>query len=984
MASRGQIFIDVLPETSKFAATLERDLKAVLKGIKVPKIDVDANTRRAREKIERVREEIERIHGKNVTVDVDERNLDGAIKGVTKKFSAGGRQAGLSFSLGFQSGLAGLGTVVGRLASGIAAGAKLTLLSAALAQTAVAAGHAAAALAPLAGLVSAIPTVAVAGASTLGVLALALLGVGDALSAGISGDTDKFAKALADLTPTAQKAVKSIVDFVTGLKQPVQTAFFDGLADKINNLSKVALPVLKKQLASISSSLGTFARDFISALGQPEAVTALNAALGSTAKALRIIGSAVAPLTVGLAKAAQAAAPAIESIAAGIGKAGTDFGNFLSKSAESGQLASSLDEAIAAFKTLGSIAGNIGGIFKSIFSAGATGGDSLLAVFDNLTRGVNQFFKSAEGADALKAVFSALSQVGAVLSSTLAVVLPAIGQALVNLAPAIGPLAIGFGEIVKAVAPVLPVLGSLANVISLQLADALMELAPIIAQVASQFAIGLEGVLPQITAALFSVLSAVGPLLPVLADMAVVIGNQLANAFATVAPFISQVASIFVSALSAILPQITAAFVQLYTALAPLLPVLAQLVSTIAGQLVEAIVPLVPVVTQIATLFGDVLADVLPQVASALLSVVSALEPILPPLASLIAELVSGLVPALTPLIVLLGQIAGQIGGILVQALIAILPPLIQLVPIFSAQLLPVLETASDAFIQLLNAILPLVPSLVQLLTALLPMIPSLIKLDTAFIALIPALIPLINILVDFANTFIQLMIPGIEAFNKIFLGPFADAMLSSIKVIARVATAFTSFIANVVNMFFSLPDRIVSAVSRVGSLLYNIGADIVHGLANGISNSWHFVTDKISGLVDLIPSGIRNALGIGSPSKVMMALGAQTGEGFALGIAGQQAAVAAAVRNLSAPVAADSLNMSGRVRGGDGAAVAGTPGPGVRVWPSQPRSEPMTLTIVGNGSRYSDLLVQELSHAVRVRGGNVQKVLGKASGGVS
>jgi len=105
-------------------------------------------------------------------------------------------------------------------------------------------------------------------------------------------------------------------------------------------------------------------------------------------------------------------------------------------------------------------------------------------------------------------------------------------------------------------------------------------------------------------------------------------------------------------------------------------------------------------------------------------------------------------------------------------------------------------------------------------------------------------------------------------------------------------------------NMFGRMRDAVVSTVTGVKDAIVTgitaaidwiktlpaqmvqLGKDIIQGLVNGIKGMTDKVGDAIKGVADKVTSGIRDALGIHSPSRVTMQLGEYTGEGFAQGIA--------------------------------------------------------------------------------------------------
>jgi phage-related protein len=81
---------------------------------------------------------------------------------------------------------------------------------------------------------------------------------------------------------------------------------------------------------------------------------------------------------------------------------------------------------------------------------------------------------------------------------------------------------------------------------------------------------------------------------------------------------------------------------------------------------------------------------------------------------------------------------------------------------------------------------------------------------------------------------------------------------------------------------------------------LYQIGADIINGLIDGIGDMAGAVSKKVSELASLIPEGLRNFLGIHSPSRVTMQLGEYTGEGFAIGLGDQLTQIKAASHDMA------------------------------------------------------------------------------------
>lgn len=66
-----------------------------------------------------------------------------------------------------------------------------------------------------------------------------------------------------------------------------------------------------------------------------------------------------------------------------------------------------------------------------------------------------------------------------------------------------------------------------------------------------------------------------------------------------------------------------------------------------------------------------------------------------------------------------------------------------------------------------------------------------------------------------------------------------------------------------------SLINNVMSAASGIASKVMSIGTDIVTGVWNGIKNAAGWFTNQVKGFFSGIVDGVKDALGIGSPSKV-------------------------------------------------------------------------------------------------------------------
>lgn len=91
--------------------------------------------------------------------------------------------------------------------------------------------------------------------------------------------------------------------------------------------------------------------------------------------------------------------------------------------------------------------------------------------------------------------------------------------------------------------------------------------------------------------------------------------------------------------------------------------------------------------------------------------------------------------------------------------------------------------------------------------------------------------------------------------------------------------------INSVQTWFENLGSKIIGWVGDGYDFLKNIGKNIVTGLWNGIKSMIDWVKGKVAEMLNWLPGWAKDLLGIESPSKVFYAIGANIGQGLAIGI---------------------------------------------------------------------------------------------------
>lgn len=444
---------------------------------------------------------------------------------------------------------------------------------------------------------------------------------------------------------------------------------------------------------------------------------------------------------------------------------------------------------------------------------------------------------------AFSAGFAALRE-GDVTSDGLVGAFETVGDALHTLWTAAGPIFTGLLDTAKAVAAAF--MGGLGPAVE-GLGGSFGPLLSMLPQLLTMFSPlhlileALTPVLPQLAGAVGSLVGSLAStllpvlttLLPVLSQVAGMLTGALSKAFASLLPVVVQIVPVIGQLVSAVVGA-------LLPVLSAILPVIAQVASILIGALgtaLQALIPIVlsllPVVTSLVGILGGVL-----------LTVVQALSPILVMLAGVIAELLPALMPVVGAVLEVVGallplvEVAGDLIG-------AILPPLVDL-------LMALLEPILALIGPLLDALVPVLTMVADLLTSfLIPLVGGLaLILGTLLTALMPVISAILGGLVTALTTLIKWVVQAVAAIVT-FVG---DAIAG----FGRFASGASEKIGEVIGFFVSIPGKIMDAISGLWQMLYDAGANIIGGLADGIKSAVKKVTGAVGDVLgkarDLLP----------------------------------------------------------------------------------------------------------------------------------
>lgn len=822
-----------------------------------------------------------------------------------------------------------LGSTLGSVFGGAARGGGIAVLAVGMTNAAAGAaslGVQVAGIVPslvsISSLSAALPALYVGAAASVGVLKAAFAGVSEALENAFDPENAaKFNEAIAKLSPSARAfavAVRDASPALKDLQQQLQEAFFSSsyLAQQVPKAMR-ALDSLRPVLVALTKQFGETTRQVANFALSGDSVDFMARSIDNFRLLVQGASRGLVPLLVGIRSVGEVGGSLLPRLGNAIGDVATRFGAWLDEIANNGQLLEWIDQAIATLKTLGEIAGNIGGILGSIFRVAEETGGGLLNTLAELTEAADEFLSSAEGQNALASVFEAVLEIARQLApvfSTLAgTLVPAlagalgrlaleIGPALVEtveaLAPAFGPVANALADVLSAVAPLLPPLAQLVALLAQSLAGGLSalaaELGPTIALLGGAF-----------TEALTTLAPVMSRLVAQALPLAAAFGADLAAAIAPLVPHIVALAQAFADALLPALPQLTAAAQQL-------LPVFIQLATVLAETMAQGIQAIIPLLPGLITLFVGM--------ATAMLHVTA-----------------TG--ARLLTWIIQFGQFLGRLPGIVGAAVSSFVSFLVN-------GFRSALATVTNVGAQIINwfqslpgrigGFLSRLPGVVGrfALTAMNRLafefgagigraLTFAIRFPGQVLAAIRSLPTILgNITMSAWNRARQLFTAGVNGATNIArtlpgrASSAIRALISNLGSIAssawsRLRSAFSGGVSNATGVARSLPGRIRGAVGNLGGLLVGAGRDAVMGLVRGLRGAIGAAVSAAASVGRSVISGIKSTLRIGSPSKVMIEFGEWTSEGLAIGILDQIDLVKRAAASLANTVIQPTIGLS-------------------------------------------------------------------------
>lgn len=170
---------------------------------------------------------------------------------------------------------------------------------------------------------------------------------------------------------------------------------------------------------------------------------------------------------------------------------------------------------------------------------------------------------------------------------------------------------------------------------------------------------------------------------------------------------------------------------------------------------------------------------------------------------------------------------------------------------------------------------------------------------------------PILEQLIAMITTAFEVVTGILDVFIKLIAGDFSGAW----EALKNVVKATFDYMVDTIG-------RAIKVIEGLGGLLVEVGKNMILGFLSGIQSMWGRVTSWLWEQINKLPSIVKQALGIASPSRVFAAIGEQTMAGMELGLRKGAASVSEFLKDTSLDM---GVNVSGNMQAGvAGAPVAG------------------------------------------------------------
>jgi len=265
----------------------------------------------------------------------------------------------------------------------------------------------------------ALPAAAGVAVAAIAPLMIAMSGVSEAVSAGLSGDVEAFNKALEGLAPSARKVVKEIVGFgpaLKAIKANTQQNFFAPLVGSLAPLGRVLLPEVNKGMSLVATQLGKVAAGFAELIGSNDIVEVIGDVFESAGRVVARVGPSIVDLVGVIFGVTEKGLPFVERFFGGFADGLDKLTGFLSNIQQNGDLQKWLGKAGSILGDIIRLSKALGDYYITLFGGkiGDAGAGFVSDLADKI-RELADFLKEPQGQEFINNLATGLKAIGKII-----------------------------------------------------------------------------------------------------------------------------------------------------------------------------------------------------------------------------------------------------------------------------------------------------------------------------------------------------------------------------------------------------------------------------------------------------------------------------------------------------------------------------------------------------------------------------------------
>lgn len=322
--------------------------------------------------------------------------------------------------------------------------------------------------------------------------------------------------------------------------------------------------------------------------------------------------------------------------------------------------------------------------------------------------------------------------------------------------------------------------------------------------------------------------------------------------------------------------------------------VLPDIITTAISAIPQLAGAAVSIIGNLVTALGTAAPRLLSAGVQLLNQLVAGIETGLPTLAERLPALIQSGLTYLTQQLPLVMTAGTQLLNGVLSGIFTALPILAEQIPVIvqtfldgiTAQLPVVLNTGVELLTNFVNGILATIPSMLDQLPQIIDAIITFVT-DNLPTIIDAGITLLLNLTSGIIGAIPQLVSKLPQIISSI-TGGLADSMPKIIQSgVQLLLKLIEGIISSIPQLIAALPQIIGAIVSGIGALMsgiIDIGVQIVKGIWQGIQSMVSWFTNKVKSFFSGIVNGVKNVLGIRSPSRVFASIGGYMAQGLGEG----------------------------------------------------------------------------------------------------